>query len=179
MNDLRSLFEKIHNKDSSLLRILNINLKCKVLDTLMVPITYLGSLTFMCIFCLALLLSKDEFITLYAINCVITLVVGALCTQIIKKIVNRARPFLKIDNLHIKKIGIDKYSFPSGHTCAAFSLAVMTRYFFPTFFTIAISLSTLVGFSRMYLGVHYPTDVLIGMFLGVISSVLVHNFIII
>ena len=176
---MRQLFEKIHNKDSKLLKILNINLKCKVLDTIMVPITYLGSLTFMCLFCLLMLLSKDKFVTLYAISCAAALIIGALCTQLIKKIVNRARPFLKINNLHIKKIGIDKYSFPSGHTCAAFSLAIMTRYFFPTFSMIAISLSTLVGFSRMYLGVHYPTDVLIGMFLGIISSVVVYNFVVI
>ncbi|MCJ7688768.1 MAG: phosphatase PAP2 family protein [Clostridiaceae bacterium] len=71
---------------------------------------------------------------------------------------------------------MDKYSFPSGHTTGAFALAVIIALYFPMFGFITIPLACGVGISRMYIGVHYPTDVIMGIFIGTICSILTYKF---
>lgn len=164
--------DKLHTRDVFILNIFNQKIKCSFLDKIMPPITYLGSLTFSVLICFITLLIKNEKIHDFAISMIISLAFSAAVTQILKKKANRIRPFLKVENLYIKKIGIDDYSFPSGHTCAAFSMATISGLYFPGFSFLFISLGFLVGVSRMYLGVHYPTDVGIGIIIGSLSSLL-------
>ncbi len=85
---------------------------------------------------------------------------------VLKNSLRRDRPFhvLAIKN---QVSPSDQFSFPSGHTSAAFMFATITASFFPM---LAIPLgiwALLVGFSRIVLGVHYPTDVMVGVVMGV------------
>ncbi|WDC85721.1 phosphatase PAP2 family protein [Caloramator sp. mosi_1] len=68
------------------------------------------------------------------------------------------------------------YSFPSGHTTAAFSIFTTLAFFFPYLSVLFISLALLVGLSRIYLGVHYPTDVAAGILIGSLFSYLTYIF---
>ena len=72
---------------------------------------------------------------------------------------------------------IDKptdYSFPTGHTCASFACALVLYRILPKKYGVpAVILASLIAFSRLSVGVHYPTDVLGGMFVGIFSSCLV------
>ncbi len=174
---MRINFKKIHDKDITILRVFNNKIRCSVLDKIMPAITYLGSLTFAIIFCILMLIISNDMTHKFAISTIISLALGASITHIIKKKANRTRPFLLLEDLYIKKIGIDDYSFPSGHTCAAFSIATMSGLYFPFVSIYVVLLSSLVGISRMYLGVHYPTDVAIGMIIGAISSFITFNLI--
>ncbi len=61
----------------------------------------------------------------------------------------------------------DQFSFPSGHTSAAFMVATISSFFIPMLFFPLLTWALLVAVSRVVLGVHFPTDTLVGMVLGV------------
>jgi undecaprenyl-diphosphatase len=84
----------------------------------------------------------------------------------------RLRPFerLKINNIPI--LPPDRYSFPSGHTSAAFLFATLISLNFPAFTMILFIYAFLVGLSRIILNLHYPTDVFIGSQLGISIAII-------
>lgn len=94
-----------------------------------------------------------------------------LCNGILKNLVARTRPYdvNTVVNLLIEK-PVD-YSFPSGHTAASFA-AVTALYLAgeKKLWKPALVLSILIAFTRMYLYVHYPTDILGGIAVGIISG---------
>jgi undecaprenyl-diphosphatase len=86
--------------------------------------------------------------------------------RIVKQKIKRNRPYQSMPNIHNRVIPADQFSFPSGHTAAACVMAVLLGHFFPWATVSAYVWVLLIGMSRVYLGVHYPSDILAGMVLG-------------
>ena len=81
--------------------------------------------------------------------------------------IKRDRPCEVLSGVYPRISPSDHFSFPSGHTAAAFLIATLIGHFFPLPMVPAYVWALLVGVSRIYLGVHYPSDILAGLFIGV------------
>ena len=92
-------------------------------------------------------------------------------------VVKRDRPYVALEGVHTMHMdSADKYSMPSGHTTAAFAIAtaLTLRYPKPYVYVPAYAWAAFVGYGRIYLGLHYPSDVLAGALLGTASSLAIH-----
>lgn len=98
---------------------------------------------------------------------------SSLISTALKHVVDRPRPFITYPFLEKITSG-GSPSFPSGHTSDAFALAAAVSIAFPKWYVITPALlwATAVGYSRMDLGVHYPSDVLMGILVGTGSAYL-------
>lgn len=90
--------------------------------------------------------------------------------NLLKALTNRPRPYIAMPHLHILIARPSSGSLPSQHTTTAFAGATLLSFLWPKrapwFFIAAV----LIGFSRLYLGVHYPTDVVAGAAIGAASA---------
>jgi len=89
---------------------------------------------------------------------------------LIKKSVKRLRPFNKLPEIPYLLRPPDEYSFPSGHTAAAFLTARLISMPLPHLAVPLYLLAALIGYSRIYLRVHYPYDVFFGILLGLLTA---------
>ena len=117
-------------------------------------------------------INKDDAMLKNAVAVGSALVVDAALTYSLKKIVNRPRPYVTYPTDIIPYSSESSMSFPSGHTSFAFATATSLSIKYPRWYVIAPSYlwAGAVGYSRMNLGVHYPSDVLAGAMLGAGSA---------
>jgi undecaprenyl-diphosphatase len=95
--------------------------------------------------------------------------------QLLKRTMVRRRPSVLLPHIHPLIAIPDHYSFPSGHSCAAMAIAMSVMLTEPLLGIPALLIALAVGVSRVYLRVHYPTDVLVGQILGAGAAVLVSS----
>ena len=148
------------------------NLHCAFLDKLMPLITLLGDAGIFWILCsLALILIPKYRKTGLAMG--VSLLIGLLvCNVTLKPLVGRIRPYdYQLEHFGKEILllveGLHDYSFPSGHTIASFEAATALLINNKKLGTPAMILAVLIAFSRLYLYVHYPTDVLASVVLGI------------
>ena len=103
------------------------------------------------------------------LSMVIALLTGIIITNLLlKNLVARIRPYDAYETVKLLISPDPEYSFPSGHSCASFAAATAmfcgkkNRYG-----VLALILAALIAFSRLYVGIHYPTDVLCGTLIGI------------
>ncbi|CAG9622441.1 phosphatase PAP2 family protein [Sutcliffiella rhizosphaerae] len=140
-------------------------------------LTHFGGATFTIFSVLILLVLSSNPLKLSAIASLIALTLSHIPVALAKKFYPRKRPYLALDKIRVTSNPLKDHSFPSGHTTAIFSVITPLILSFPVLAFILIPLALLVGISRIYLGLHYPSDVAAGMILGSGTGVLTFIFI--
>jgi len=150
------------------------NLHNPILDKIMIAITSLGNAGLIWIgIAVGLLFGKKtrKCGILMLISLALGLIIG---NGFLKNIIARERPCWIDENIKLLIPRPDDYSFPSGHTLASFEAAVMIYLHNKKWGIISLILAVAIAFSRMYLFVHFPTDILVGMILGTGISLAVY-----
>jgi len=97
-------------------------------------------------------------------------VVGLGLYKILKRTFVRERPFIRHAGISLAGAPLDRYSFPSGHTLHAVAFTWQACVAFPELTVVLLPLALAIAASRVVLGLHYPTDVLVGALLGAITG---------
>ena len=151
-------------------------LHTEILDSIMIFLTQLGDKGIIWIVLAIALLFHSE-TRICGIFILISLGLGLIIGNgIIKNLMARPRPYWIDESITLLIPGLSDYSFPSGHTLASFEAAIMIFMFDKKWGIPALILAILIGISRMYLFVHFPTDVLAGALLGTAISLIVYYF---
>ena len=151
------------------------NIHTPVLDKIMVAITYLGEkgIFWISIGVILLFFKKTRKCGLFML---ISMMLGLIFGNgLLKNLVARQRPCWIDDTINLLVANPKDFSFPSGHTLASFEAAITILLFDKRWGIVAIITAFLIGISRLYLFVHFPTDVLAGAVLGTIIAVTVYH----
>lgn len=168
------MFEFLQGLDGGILLWLQSVVRQEWLDPLVIFYTHLGDAGLLWIaLCTGMLLYKPT--RRAGLAGLMALAIGFLCTNVVlKHLVGRPRPWLDVAGLlPIIQEG-DPNSFPSGHTSASFAAAAAWWKLAPKKWMKATGLvmAACMGLSRLYVGVHYPSDVLAGALVGTFSGLL-------
>ncbi|NOU93065.1 phosphatase PAP2 family protein [Paenibacillus sp. LMG 31456] len=146
------------------------------LDFFFTTITHLGgaSIAITTALCLALF-GQGVWKTAGIYSC-LALALSHIPVAIIKRKYPRLRPYLVLPDTNTYKKPLKDHSFPSGHTTAIFSIVLPLVCVNFWIGAILLPLAVLVAISRIYLGLHYPSDCLAGAFIGTLSALSIVAF---
>lgn len=172
------------NQNIDLFYFINSTLDNPFLDVLMTFITNFGSLFAGFLFCLILFIFGGVKAKKVAILGIIALFLTNFAVAILKLGIAEPRPFVTLSHVDLLVNPTDRYSFPSSHAASSFAISTIIglKYYFNIKgkkFRLIYPLmifALLISFSRIYVGVHYPFDVLIGAVIGIIFAGIVLKF---
>lgn len=159
-----NFFDFIYYLDIKLLYFLNITLKNPFTDFLMPFLSKYGYLLFIPFFLIAYFQNKKDFYLLIFI--LFTFIFTDFISNILKNIIMRPRPFIEHNIINMEGRGLS-YSMPSNHATNAFAVAFFLKDYVKKNFFIFL-LAILISLSRVFVGVHYPSDIVAGFLIGIV-----------
>lgn len=160
--------------DGNILLWIQENLRNDILTPVMRFITSLGDRGYIWIVIALLLLIPKKTRCIGLLTGFALLLAHTLNNVCIKGFVQRTRPYEVVPGLTSLLGALKSTSFPSGHTASSIAAALVLYKSLPKAYGIpALILAGLIAFSRMYMGVHYPTDILGGILVGTVSALFV------
>ncbi|MGN0968795.1 MAG: phosphatase PAP2 family protein [Oscillospiraceae bacterium] len=166
------MLDWLFSLDGGVLLWIQAHLRAPVLDAVLSFYTALGNAGALFLIAAAVLLCFKR-TRKAGVTALLAMAVGFVCTNLIlKHLVSRPRPWLDVAGLTALVAENDPNSFPSGHTTAAFAFASALWRTAPDKWMkgAALAAAVLMGFSRLYVGVHYPSDVLTGVVVGLLAG---------
>ncbi|HZK28408.1 MAG TPA: phosphatase PAP2 family protein [Thermoclostridium sp.] len=154
----------------------NKSLKNPVTDRLMPLLTKFGGSVWSITITIILLINRTPFWHNVGIYLGASLFASNLIVHLFKKVLPRPRPYLALNNVVTGSKLYKDASFPSGHSTASFCIATVFSKVIPSLSLVFFIVAVLVAISRVYLGLHYPSDVAIGAVLGVVTVLLIGYF---
>lgn len=165
------MIQFIHNLDFKIIHQIYF-LQNPFLNKIMIFFTHIGDIGLIWILLTVFLLFNKK----YRFVGIISLISLILCLFIVnigmKPTFSRLRPFQVIDNLNLLIPAPKDFSFPSGHAAASFVMVYIFYKHIKKYFIIILIIASLISFSRIYLTVHFPSDVIVGIILGLFSGYL-------
>ncbi|MCM3124301.1 phosphatase PAP2 family protein [Mesobacillus sp. AQ2] len=165
-----------YQTDQRIFRGINRHYQNKFLNAFFRTITHAGGARFTISSILLLVLFLNGPIRQAAFASAAALALSHLPVHFIKKWYPRKRPYIILENAFFPSNPLQDHSFPSGHTTAIFSLVLPFILFMPVLSAALVPLACMVALSRVYLGLHYPTDILVGALLGTTAGILSYSF---
>ncbi|MEG3224675.1 MAG: hypothetical protein BME94_03870 [Methanobacteriales archaeon Met13] len=162
----------LYNVDLQLFCLINLYYHPIFLDDLVANFTLAGILPFWGIVCVLLFVSGGEKGKKVAILTLMALLLGFALSELFKYFIARPRPFYDVKAVMVTTE--NGFSFPSGHSTIAFAACTLLGLEYGYLY-LFIAFASLIALSRVYLGVHYPSDVVAGALLGVFCAFLVYK----
>lgn len=164
-------FDTLMNIDEDILLYIQENIRNATADTIMKAVTHLGDMGIFWIMIIFVLFLSKKY-TKTAFIMALTLALGLLITNLIlKNSVHRIRPFHAIEELFPLINKPEDWSFPSGHATSSIGCGIAMLRNLPKKYGISgFTIGILIAVSRIYLGVHYTTDVVAGALIGTVSA---------
>ena len=159
--------------DESILLFLQDNVRFGFLNALMRGVTSLGNVGIVWIVVSVLFLCFRRYRKCGIVMISALLLCTLINTVILKNLFQRPRPFEGIPELMVLIKRPSGFSFPSGHASTSFACAWVLMSMEKKFAVPGLILAALIAFSRVYVGVHYATDVIAGAVVGIISGIIV------
>lgn len=166
-------FEMINSIDFGILDFIQNNFKSEFLDYIMAFLSYIGEAGIIWIVSSIVMLFFKKTRAMGAMS-LCAMAIGYLIGEVgLKNIICRPRPFMQNPDVVLNISPPSGYSFPSGHSCSSFAAATVMLVRDKRFGIPALILVFLIAFSRLYNYVHFPSDVVCGIILGIICAVVV------
>ncbi|HEX3013819.1 MAG TPA: phosphatase PAP2 family protein [Methanobacterium sp.] len=177
---LDGLIGTLNQIDILIFYLINTNMQNPVFDVIMPLISSIGYFSIWILVCILLFVFGGKKGRNVAVVCIIALVFGYFLTEILKYIIVRPRPYAVLEGVRVLAY-IGGSSWPSGHTVASFIGAIIIGRSYSFNFKgknckliyPLLIFAFLVGFSRIYNGVHYPFDVISGALIGIFCALLI------
>nr|WP_248484790.1 phosphatase PAP2 family protein [Tepidibacter aestuarii] len=159
--------------DISLLNFVHNYFQNDIFDKIMPIISFLGNGGIIWIIISLILITNKKYRKVGMLSFFALILSTILVEGILKNLMQRPRPFIEFTNINLLIKKPLSYSFPSGHATSSFAAAGVIGNMIRKYKVLTMILAGLIAFSRVYLFVHYPVDVIAGIILGLILSYLI------
>lgn len=166
----------------------NHNLQNPVFDAIMPIVTHLGGFEVLVLVLIAVILyahlNNKKTLKRLSILALIAFLCSDIFTALLKHLIREPRPFVTLDNVRLLIAENDPLSFPSGHTTStwafvtflALNMKELTESYYKLIDAALVVFAIVIPFSRIYVGVHYPGDVLAGAVIGIVGALIVNKY---